>query len=332
MFPSLLSMTIQQKPGVIVGPISDVLGVIFNFIFNMVYSLGSAGALGFTIIIFTFFVKLVLVPLSYKQQESMSSMQRIQPEIEKIKQKYKNNKDPEIQQKITMETQELYRKHKVNPFGGCLPLFVQLPILMALYSVMQRSYIYIDKIGELYGSMATKIIGAPGYLTVIKPLAIPKVPGKMTIDIAKPSDLAAVLNKFTHTDWNTLVASMPQDVVTFINDTLVKTRSIEYFLGINLIEKAGYMFPGILIPIIAGITTYASSVIISKQNPNMDANMKKQQMIMNITMPVMMGFMAINLPSGVGLYWIISNIFQVLQQVLLIKYFKNKNMKKKEAA
>lgn len=330
MFPFLLNMTIQPKPGVIVGPIADVLGVIFNFIFNMVYAIGHSGSLGFTIIIFTFVVKTILIPLSYKQQESMSAMQKVQPEVEKIRKKYKDSKDPEIQQKITMETQELYKKHKVNPFGGCLPLFVQMPILIALYSVMQRAYLYIDKIGELYTGMADKIIAVPGYLETVVPLAGPKVPNKMTIDVAIPTDLAAVLNKFTHGDWNSLFASMPQDVVTFLNDSLVHTRSIEYFLGISLIEKAGFMFPGILIPIFAGLTTYASSVIISKQNPNMNESMKRQQMIMNITMPLMMGFMSASFPSGVGLYWIVSNIFQVIQQVILIRYFNNK--KKKEAA
>ncbi|MBM6822337.1 YidC/Oxa1 family membrane protein insertase, partial [Fusobacterium mortiferum] len=84
------------------------------------------------IILATIVIKIILLPLTLKQDKSMKSMKVLQPEIEKIKQQYQN--DPKM---MNQKTMELYQKHKVNPMGGCLPLLVQLPILWALFGVLR---------------------------------------------------------------------------------------------------------------------------------------------------------------------------------------------------
>ena len=87
---------------------------------------------GMAIIFLTILVKVVLFPFSLSQIRSMEGMKKIQPELKKIQEKYKNN--PEEQQRKIME---LYQKNKVNPLGGCLPLLLQLPILWALFNVLR---------------------------------------------------------------------------------------------------------------------------------------------------------------------------------------------------
>jgi YidC/Oxa1 family membrane protein insertase len=87
---------------------------------------------GMSIIFLTLLVKVVLFPFSLSQIRSMEGMKKIQPELKKIQEKYKNN--PEEQQRKMME---LYQKNKVNPLGGCLPLLLQLPILLALFQVLR---------------------------------------------------------------------------------------------------------------------------------------------------------------------------------------------------
>ncbi|NLC53378.1 MAG: membrane protein insertase YidC [Firmicutes bacterium] len=85
-----------------------------------------------SIVFLTLLVKVVLFPFSLSQIRSMEGIKKIQPEMKKIQEKYKNN--PEEQQRRMME---LYQKNKVNPLGGCLPLLLQLPILWALFQVLR---------------------------------------------------------------------------------------------------------------------------------------------------------------------------------------------------
>jgi len=83
--------------------------------------------------VFSALASLVLFPFTSKSSKAMRKMQEIQPEVEELKTKYKDNP-----QKIQKETLGLYRKHKINPLGGCLPLFFQIPIIMAFYQIVYR--------------------------------------------------------------------------------------------------------------------------------------------------------------------------------------------------
>ncbi|MDD2689130.1 MAG: membrane protein insertase YidC [Candidatus Omnitrophica bacterium] len=89
---------------------------------------------GWAIVIFSLLVYFLLYPLSLKQMRSIKEMQALQPKIEELRKTYKDNP-----QKLNKEILELYRQHKVNPFGGCLPLILQMPIFFALYQVLMRS-------------------------------------------------------------------------------------------------------------------------------------------------------------------------------------------------
>lgn len=97
---------------------------------------GLVGNFGIAIILATIIIKLILLPLTLKQDKSMKQMKLIQPELEKLKEIYKN--DP---QTLNVKTMELYKEHKVNPAGGCLPLLIQLPILWALFAVLRSGII-----------------------------------------------------------------------------------------------------------------------------------------------------------------------------------------------
>lgn len=94
---------------------------------------------GISIIVVTILIKILLLPLTLKQDKSMKEMKKLQPELEKIKQKYANDK-----QMLNIKTMELYREHKVNPLGGCLPILIQFPILIALFGVLRNGIIPKD--------------------------------------------------------------------------------------------------------------------------------------------------------------------------------------------
>ncbi len=93
---------------------------------------------GLSIVIVTILIRLVLLPLNIKQLKSSKAMQEVQPELKKVREKY-SSKDAKSQQALQKETMELFQKNGVNPLAGCLPLVVQMPILIAFYHAIMRT-------------------------------------------------------------------------------------------------------------------------------------------------------------------------------------------------
>ncbi|NOY52067.1 MAG: membrane protein insertase YidC [Deltaproteobacteria bacterium] len=131
------------------------------FILKGIY--GVVGNYGVAIILLTSFIKLIFAPLTHKQQKSMQEMQRLQPEISAIREKYK--KDPQV---MNREIMGLYKKYKVNPASGCLPLVIQIPVFFALYNVLlnaielrQAPFLYIHDL-----SAADTLFGHVGHFAV----------------------------------------------------------------------------------------------------------------------------------------------------------------------
>lgn len=112
--------------------ITQPLGYIIKVIYNL------TGNYGVSIILFTFITRLIMLPLSIKQQKSMVRMQKLNPLMENLKKKYKNDKE-----KLNQETVKLYQKYKINPMGGCLPLLIQFPVLIGLIQVIYKPVSYI---------------------------------------------------------------------------------------------------------------------------------------------------------------------------------------------
>ena len=95
-----------------------------------IYSI--TGNFGLAIIGITIIIKIILLPLTLKQDKSMKAMKKIQPQVDKLKEQYKD--DPKL---LNQKTMELYQQNKINPAGGCIPLLIQLPILWALFGVLR---------------------------------------------------------------------------------------------------------------------------------------------------------------------------------------------------
>ncbi|MFS0559141.1 YidC family membrane integrase SpoIIIJ [Terribacillus sp. 179-K 1B1 HS] len=93
---------------------------------------------GLGIIIVTVIIRLILLPLNIKQLRSSKAMQEVQPELKALQQKY-SSKDANTQQKLQQETMQLFQRHGVNPLAGCLPIIVQMPILLAFYQAISRT-------------------------------------------------------------------------------------------------------------------------------------------------------------------------------------------------
>ncbi|MFZ5645074.1 MAG: YidC/Oxa1 family membrane protein insertase [Bacillota bacterium] len=119
-------------------PFIDVITTTINWLYSLTVSANIA-SYGLAIILFTIILKIVLYPLTLKQMKSMYMMQKLGPKIKEIQDKYKGKDPQKMQQKIM----EVYKEHNVNPLSGCLPLLIQMPILIALFQAL-RTFDYKD--------------------------------------------------------------------------------------------------------------------------------------------------------------------------------------------
>ena len=316
---------VQGEPGMFIGPIAAVFGYIIDIIFNFVYSFTVYHSLGLSIILLTIIVRTLVLPLMVKQQKSMMAMQALNPEMQKIRDKYKNKKDSKSQQAMNAEIQKLYADNKVNPLGGCLPLLVQMPLFFGLSFIMHQSHLYVSRLGNLYAQISEYLIyQVPYYTNIVVPLALPRVPQRMLdnqeLNISIVSHMSRVLNAFDVSDWNSLFVQVGEISSHHLANLLYlyeQKVAIELFFGLALTEPSGMGWPGILIPILAVLSALATSYVASKASVITDERQRTQQRMMLVIMPVMMGAMTIGLPAGVGVFWITSSIYQIVQQIVM---------------
>lgn len=133
-----------------------LLGWIMRGIDWSVYQVFGIHNIGLCIILFTIIIYSLMIPLNAKQQKSSRIMSKINPELQAIQAKYKGKKDNDSAMKMNAETQAVYAKYGVSPFGGCLPLLISMPILLALYGVIREIGTYVP---ALTGEGANMFLG-----------------------------------------------------------------------------------------------------------------------------------------------------------------------------
>jgi len=340
----VLARPVQADPGFIVGPIAAIFGFILDLVFNLVYAISPHNSLGFAIILLTIIAMVIMLPLGVKSQKSMLKMQQLAPEVEKIKAKYGDSKDPEIKRKFQQEQQALYAKHKVNPLGGCLPMLIQMPLFFGLLFIMQNSFMYVGTLNTVYLELAEAIQAVPGFVEIVNPLSLQFIPdawqangsliisyvnagwayeaavahvGGNYINITNPEHLARVLDRFQYEDWQALFAAVPDAYLPRIMEGYDHRGIIVNFFGLPLLQNSGMRWPGVIIPIFTVLTSMATTWLTQLVNKAKDEKAKTQQTIMMAIMPFFMGFITITMPAGVGLYWIFSNLFRLIQQVVM---------------
>ena len=134
----------------IINPIAFLLGKILNVLFMGLNAIG-IGHIAIAIIIFTFLVKMLMLPMTVGQAKMSKLTALMNPEIKAVQDKYKNMRgDQEAMLKMNQEMKAVYQKYGVSQMGGCVQLLIQFPILMALYRVIRFIPMYIDQIKDLF--------------------------------------------------------------------------------------------------------------------------------------------------------------------------------------
>ncbi len=309
----------------IIDPIAKLMGIIINVIFEGLSSVGIVN-LGLCIIIFTFIIKLLMLPLSIKQQKFSKMSQLVQPEIQKIQKKYKNKTDQESMMKQQEEIQALYDKYGISMSGGCLQMFIQLPILMALYQVIRNLPFYIPSLKSLYVKIAEPLMGVNGYEGIIKEIG---TAAKATYKLAENpmlDDVIGYISQFKTASWDALSQAVPA-MADVIETTSAKIIEMNNFVaGINIADSPGFRFSVyLLIPIAAAFFQWLS---FKTMNTNVDSSNPANSMnkSMELTMPLMSFVMCFSFPAGIGIYWASTALFQVIQQILINRHYDKVDM------
>ena len=295
--------------------ITRPLGFLISIIYELVQNYGLA------IILFTIIVKLILMPLQVKSQRAMKRQQKVQPIIAELQKKYAND-----QQKLQQEMMKVYRENNISMSGGCLPLLIQMPILFALYSVIRRPLTYIKGIDFMSEAVKQNVMTVlskmkESFPEVIGNLAsstVEQIRDNYQIQLAKWADMLGVAEEFS---WDINFNFLGLDLSGLPNE------SLSAIMSGNFSDMGKVLL--ILIPIVAMLATwlsmkYSQSQTAQATNQNDDNPAQSMAKSMNLMMPLMTGFFTFTLPSGIGIYWIISSVMQMVQQFILNKYFDRK--------
>ena len=296
-------------------PIAWLLGQIFNFLFLFVEKIGIPN-IGLCVILFTIIVRLIMMPLTIKQQKFSKLSNMMNPEIQAIQAKYKDKKDNESMMKMNAETKAVYEKYGTSPTGGCLVMLIQLPIMFALYRVIYKIPGYVSSIKAICSNIYDKISSVNGWQDILEKNDITGLGDTANSFIDK-------IYTFSSSTWNKITEiSEFSSVSGAVAEESDKLQHITNFFGINLTQAPGWKWSlALLIPLLAGLTQWLSSKLMENKNttsndsqqPGMAGSMK----VMNTVMPIMSAFFCITFPACIGVYWITSSVVQIVQQIII---------------
>lgn len=302
----------------IIMPIAQVLGYIFNLLFEALSFL-HIGNVAIAIILFTIIVKLCMLPLSIKQQKLAKLNSVMSPEIKAINEKYKDKKnDQNAMMKMQEETKAVYEKYGVSQMGGCVQMLIQMPILLALYQVFRFIPLYITQLKNLFTAFLTDnggIMSASGYIDTMKQFG-------ENIDWSNVNTAITEINKFSTENWDVLRDAFPafSDIIANSHASLEQMNT---FLGINMSQEPGFgLTLAFLIPVLSGLSQFISVKVAQGNTPVDDDNPMAASMRMTTYIfPLMSAFIAISVPAGLGLYWIATSVIQTIITVFINRYY-----------
>jgi YidC/Oxa1 family membrane protein insertase len=256
---------------------------IFNLLI-VIYSLIPGGDFGVALIIFTILVRLALSPLVKKQLHQTKAMQKMQPELARIKKESKGNKKLE-----SMRMMELYKEHDIKPFSSIGILFIQLPIFIALFQVIQTFTLHRDKIEAMTYNFI-KFLGPVQNL-----IAHPAGFNDKFLGFLNLSQTAIVSNPFA-INISLLILAIISSIIQYVMTKQISPKKQSNKRFRDILNEAGQ----------------GKKTDKSEMNTLMMGSMTK-------FLPIMMFFIMISLPGAVVLYFTVSNLYAVIQQHYLLK-------------
>ena len=317
---------IATQTGGILKPFAWILGKILEIIYDGFAFFGIYN-IGLCIIIFTLVVRMLMLPMTIKQQKFTKLNAVMTPEIQEIQKKYKDRKDQQSQLQQQEEIRAVYDKYGTSPTGSCLQLIIQMPILFALYRVVMNIPAYVQPVKNLY----IKVIHGLD-ASQMKQFFNIKMAGSKLSSTQINNCIDAMNSSRTNSSVKLTKGTELSDILAVADKGIAsKIESLNNFFGLNLGMSPSAMFhagmitiiAALTIPILAGLFQLLSVQLTQKLNKvagSQDNPMAGSMKIMNIMMPLMSVYMCWILSAGLGLYWMAGSLIMMLQQVFINLY------------
>ena len=270
--------------------IANVFGYLLNFLYDLLNNYGLA------IIIFSILVKLILLPLTIKQQKTMEKTTKMQDELKSLQFKYKN--DPE---KLNKEMTDMYKRENMSPFSGCLSSIVQLILILAVFYLVRSPLTYMKKVDvNIISEYTNKLETKTNYpeVQIIKEFGNENEAFNINMDFLG-LDLSSVPST-NLSDFKTLIIPF-----LYVISSVVSTK-----ITMNMQTKK------------------ANDEKENKNGEEQEESMEEMMQSTNKTMSYMMPLMAFSIslvaPLGLALYWLMSNILMIIERIFINKFVANK--------
>ena len=265
---------------------ANMFGLFLNFLYSLVQNYGLA------IIIFSICIKLILFPISIKQQKTLKKSAKVQTKVKELQNKYSNN--PE---KLNQEVMELYKSEKMNPFSGCLSSIVQILLLLSVFYLVRSPLTYMKKVEptviETYKEQLSEESKNSAYPEIAIIQQFGSQDEKVNINMNLLGLDLSLIPTNDLTNYKALIIPALYVVTTFISMRLTNN--------------------------------------MQKSNNKKDENTEKDEMdavlqankSMSLMMPIMSIMIAIVAPLGLALYWLTNNILMIIERLIINKFFNN---------
>ena len=318
---------------------TDFLVAILNGINSVIHNYG------WSMVVFTLLIKLILLPLDYKSRKSMRRMTRLQPQVAKLQKKYANDKE-----KLNQKTAELYRREGINPMSGCLPMLVSMVILFIMFAAM-RTVANTEMASQALGLLTTGTQTNESWLW-IKNIWMPDSPFNPVIaDSANlriiPADIWAKVFASLDPASVTALAQYGIDAATISGETVfaalqtlpVYAQETQLWatmpqLNLLIVNLSIYAHNNgwFILPILAAVTQYLMT--LSQPQPAADPNnpAASTNKFMKYFFPLFSLWVCSSYNAIFALYWVVGNVFAWVQGLVMNKMFEKMDENQVETA
>ena len=283
------------------------MNAIYKF-FGMILSFFSditGGYYLFGLFLFALLVKLILLPFGIKQQKTSIKQAKMRPKEMAIRKKYKGRTDKVTQQKMQEEITDLYTREGYNPMAGCLPLLIQMPVIIILYNVI------INPLKHICGWTAEQITTIATHLGLLE--------NNIKALASRDISLIEFLTPDRYVSINEALTAAGLETVNFAD---IPTFKMGLF---DLSAMPAFWNLLLIVPVLTFVFQFLASKIQRKftyqpgVSPEQAEQTKKTMMVMDIMLPAMTTLIAFRVPAAIGIYWMFNNILGVIQTIILQK-------------
>ncbi len=279
--------------------IMDIINVPFGYVIRFCNMLVNNNYL-FALLLFAVIIEVVLLPFGIKQQKNSIKQAKLRPKEMAIRKKYAGRDDNPTKQKMTQEIQELYQKEGYNPMGGCLPLLIQMPVLIALYNIVMNPLKYICQLSEA---------------TIEQLASIAKAVTGANYDVARNIGLLSDIKGMDY--------SVFEGVEGFTQEIYNNLPNLKMFGGAIDLGATPSFKPInwlLIVPILTFVTYFISMKVTRKMTYQPQADDKAtgcSNKMMDLMMPLFSVWIAFSVPAAIGVYWIFKSILGTIKQIIL---------------